>query len=637
VPDPATIVTTLAESAHPAGGWGYAPGQPLHIEPTCFALLALAAEPTHAEVCQRAWTALAGLAQADGSYRVARGRPQALWPTARVLFTRAALGQPPNHWQTQVDFLRRVRGRPVARDPELDSALDIDTRLLGWAWSEANFSWVEPTAWAILALRKAQHGNDVAVREGLRLLLDRAFDDGGINYGNRIVLGKATDPIPTNSALFLLATQGAPDHPRLTATRTYLRERAPHADDLEHLAWAVLAFDTQPEAAATAAEFRTRLRAAYSACTHTIGTVRLALSALALGEPNPFRLTDTPTVAAGPASTELPPAPAKPPLLERWATAIRGAYVAGMNALRPLPTTSAVHIAAAPTYASDLVSILRAQYAGFRAHVALAGQRVVLKPNLVEYHPDKVINTDPRFVGAVIDFCRAEGAASVTVAEGPGHWRNVEFLVNESGLGAVLRARNVPFVDLNHDEVVKTMNLGRTTGLEYLYLTQTVTSADVLISLPKLKMHHWAGATLSLKNLFGTLPGICYGWPKNELHWRGISQSIVDIALTTLTPVLPHLAIIDGIVGMEGDGPLNGVARPAGVVVMGADYVAVDATGCRLMGLDPRRVVHLRLGEQKRLGRLNEAEIPQLGVSIANKAQSFALPPQIDKLLLAAE
>ena len=79
-------------------------------------------------------------------------------------------------------------------------------------------------------------------------------------------------------------------------------------------------------------------------------------------------------------------------------------------------------------------------------------------------------------------------------------------------------------------------------------------TADVFISLPKMKTHHWAGATLSLKNLFGTLPGICYGWPKNELHWRGIPNSIVDIALTQT----PHLAIVDGIVGMEGDGPLVG-------------------------------------------------------------------------------
>jgi uncharacterized protein (DUF362 family) len=185
-------------------------------------------------------------------------------------------------------------------------------------------------------------------------------------------------------------------------------------------------------------------------------------------------------------------------------------------------------------------------------------------------------------------------------------------------------------VDLNHDEPVKTLNLGRLTGLEYLYLTRTVTSADVFISLPKLKTHHWAGATLSLKNLFGTLPGICYGWPKNELHWRGIPNSIIDIAMTQT----PHLAIVDAIIGMEGDGPLNGTARKVGALVMGTDLVGVDATCCRLMGLPAERIAHLALGAHKKLGRLHETQITQLGESVAALAQPFAPPPHFDKLLL---
>src|SRR5205085_1680138 len=200
-------------------------------------------------------------------------------------------------------------------------------------------------------------------------------------------------------------------------------------------------------------------------------------------------------------------------------------------------------------------------------------------------------------------------AAEVIVAEGPGHWRNVEYLVAASGLGDVLRHYKVPFVDLNHDEPVKRPNLGRLTGLSHLYLSHTIDSADVVISLPKLKMHHWAGATLSLKNLFGTLSGICYGWPKNELHWRGIYNSIVDIALTRT----PELAIVDGIVGMEGDGPLNGTPKQMGLSIMGTDLVAVDATCCRLMKLDPEQVGYLVIGYEKKLGRLKAEEIQQLG------------------------
>ena len=59
-------------------------------------------------------------------------------------------------------------------------------------------------------------------------------------------------------------------------------------------------------------------------------------------------------------------------------------------------------------------------------------------------------------------------------------------------------------------------------GKPEFYFPVTVLDADLIVSVAKMKTHHWAGATLSLKNLFGTLPGICYGWPKNELHWRGI-------------------------------------------------------------------------------------------------------------------
>ena len=125
------------------------------------------------------------------------------------------------------------------------------------------------------------------------------------------------------------------------------------------------------------------------------------------------------------------------------------------------------------------------------------------------------------------------------------------------------------------------------------------------------------------------MPGICYGWPKNELHWRGIPQSIVDICLTNT----PHLAIVDGIIGMEGDGPLNGTAKPFGALIMGIDLVAVDATCCRLMGLPVEQLPTFMLGNRKRLGRINEAEIPQLGESIASLSQPFTRPPKFETLL----
>ena len=620
------------------GGWGYRADQPAHLEPTCLALLAGA---------EQGWPALELHAAGDGSYRLARGRPQAVWPTALVLFTKAKSNIPASQLKPILDKLLTIEGKVVRL--ETSDAGDIDAGLLGWPWASDTFSWVEPTAWACLALRAAGQGNHPRVQEGLRLLLDRAFDHGGANYGSRVILGKQTEAIPGPTAILLLAMQGVKDQPRIDAAKGYLRVVAGQTTDVENLAWIKIALSCHADDSATRDALPMideRLRKSLEeeiVETNGLGAgpMRLALASIALNTDsrNPFRLTDTPTVAThavvgstrASAKDEAAPASSDATgFFGKLRSKMRGFVINGTAAMRPLPVTSGIHIARAESYDSPVAEILQTQFEHFRQHVPVAGKKVVLKPNLVEFSRGKVINTDPRFVDGVIEFFKREGAAEIVVAEGPGHWRNVQYLVNASGLGDVLRKHGVRFVDINHDEPVKTLNLGRTTGLEYLYLSRTVLDADVFVSLPKLKTHHWAGATLSLKNLFGSLPGICYGWPKNELHWRGIPNSIVDIALTHM----PHLAIVDGIVGMEGDGPLAGTAKPVGAIVMGIDLLAVDATCCRLMKLPPERLPTLRLAEQKRVGHLKEDAIPQLGESIASLAQEFEMPPEIEKQLV---
>ncbi len=675
----------LAAAVSPDGGFGYHRGQPTHLEPTCLTALALAAEADRfAPQIAAAVAAIQQHANPDGSYRLTRGRPQAVWPTALVLFTRGTLNHAAGELQPIANKLLGIEGKVVRMDTS--DAGDIDAGLLGWPWAEDTFSWVEPTAWACLALRAVGLGSHPRVQEGLRLLLDRAFDHGGANYGSRMILGKQTEPIPGSTCVLLLALQGVKDNPRVDAAVGYLRVVANQTKDLETLAWIKLALSVHADDAATRELLGTPhppLRGdlphkgggdlptsplvgevgegaartgwgvldtkiadslAYEAAqTNGLGAgpFRLALAALALNTAtrNPFLLNDTPTVAThaivGSTRESAKDEPVRAAsesvgFFGKLKAKVQNFLLSGTGAMRPLPVTSGVHIAKADSYDAPLADILQKQFDHFRQYVPVAGKRVVLKPNLVEFHRDRVINTNPKFVGAVIDLFQREGAAEVVVAEGPGHWRNAQFLVNESGLGDVLRARGVRFVDVNHDEPVKVPNVGRTTGLEYLYLSKTIAEADVFVSLPKLKTHHWAGATLSLKNLFGILPGICYGWPKNELHWRGIPNSIVDIALTHT----PHLAIIDAIVGMEGDGPLAGTAKHVGAIVMGLDLLAVDATGCRIMGLPPERLPVLRLAEQKRLGNMKEALIPQLGEPLAAVATQFEMPPEIEKQLV---
>ena len=249
------------------------------------------------------------------------------------------------------------------------------------------------------------------------------------------------------------------------------------------------------------------------------------------------------------------------------------------------------------------------------------GRRVVLKPNLVEFDAAAPINTHPAVVSAAIDAFRTLGAREVVVAEGPGHRRDTEQILIASGLYDVLRERRVRFVDLNEDEVTRLALRSDFTSLRQLYLPDTVVKSDLLVSMPKLKMHHWAGVTLSLKNMFGVVPGSVYGWPKNLLHWAGIHQSIVDINSTLPTPTF---AIVDGIVGMEGNGPIQGTARPAGVLIFGQDLVAVDATAARLMRIEPSKVLHVATAGQF-LGNVAAERIAQAGLRIDAVAQDFAV------------
>jgi uncharacterized protein (DUF362 family) len=629
-----TRLDRLVELMHPDGGWGYSPGRVPQVEPTCLALLALATDrERHRDVIARGLGCLKGWQGDDGAFRVRAGRDEAVWPTALALLALAALDDEEPARARAAAWLLAVRGQPVPNPDEYRKDLDIDPDLIGWPWSEGTFSWAEPTAWACLALQRAGFGAHPRVAEGRRMLLDRAFDEGGINCGNRRVFGRLTDPVPAVTAVFLLALAGGTDHPRVQAARAYLRRVAEQDEDLENLCWVRLALAAWPgedEPAGLAERICRAYEARQDARLFAPSTVREALTALALSVPaaNPF------TAPVDPAG-EPPGVPAvvrrRPGWSQRLAATVRGWGVKALGHLRSCEPRTQVHIAPAPHYEADLAAVVREQYEAFRARVPLAGRRVVLKPNMVEYHRDKVINTHPHVIAAVIELCRREGAAEVIVAEGPGHWRNTEYLVTASGLGEVLRHYRVPFVDLNHDDPVKTPNLGRLTGLEFLYFAATIAHADVVISLPKLKTHHWAGVTLSLKNLFGTLPGICYGWPKNELHWRGIENSIVDIALTRP----PDLALVDGIVGMEGDGPLNGTAVAMGVLVMGTDALAVDATCCRLMQLDPARVGHLALGSRHRLGLLDEARIEQVGAPIVQHRRPFALLPRFAALRAA--
>jgi uncharacterized protein (DUF362 family) len=293
-----------------------------------------------------------------------------------------------------------------------------------------------------------------------------------------------------------------------------------------------------------------------------------------------------------------------------------------------LPSRSAVGLFPATSYSGDLADVI---FRGLEIlKPAVAGKRVFLKPNMVEYEPGTPINTDPMVVaGAAQAFLRA-GAREVLVGEGPGHRRDIEYLLTATGMHDRLVDLKIRFVDLNHDDVAVRPLRSQFMGLESIALPVELLRSDFIVSLPKLKTHHWAGMTASMKNFFGVVPGAVYGWPKNLLHFRGIPQSILDLVAT----VRPHFTIVDAITCMEGDGPIMGRARPLGFLAMGDDLVAVDATCARIIGLDPAKMEYLAWGSEF-LGNIAERRIDQRGESPGRYRTVFDVVEHIKPLRLS--
>jgi uncharacterized protein (DUF362 family) len=291
-----------------------------------------------------------------------------------------------------------------------------------------------------------------------------------------------------------------------------------------------------------------------------------------------------------------------------------------------LTGTSPVAVVKAASYSDDLVSRM---LQGIRAcGLDVRGQRVLLKPNLVEFDAQTCVNTDVTVVAAAYEVFRSLGASEVLIGEGPGHRRDTYALAEMARYRGEIADFDRLFVDLNRDDVSSVQGFA---DRGEIYLPNAALRADLIVSLAKMKTHHWAGATLSMKNYFGLVPGSVYGWPKNELHHVGIPESIVELNRIFRR----SFAIVDGIVGMEGNGPIQGTPKPVGVLVMGGDLPAVDATCCRIMGINPEKIEYLQMAADRNQGFIDEASVEQRGEPIRAVRRDFSLIREFRRVRLA--
>lgn len=244
-------IETLLDSVNADGGWGYRPGLQSSAEPTALGCLALEAWQVAPARWQRGLTALTQLQDSDGGVRVVADVPGRNWATGLAVLAWLSAGSESRDRyaspvQRAISWLISARGR---RAPDAPDVLGHDTSLEGWAWVDGTHSWVEPTAYALLALRAAGFAQHPRVREGVQLLLDRTLPDGGWNYGNTRVLGNTLRPFPLTTGIVLTALAGQRRESRIDASIQYLSDTLTSLRSPMSIGWTLIglgAWDARP-------------------------------------------------------------------------------------------------------------------------------------------------------------------------------------------------------------------------------------------------------------------------------------------------------------------------------------------------------------------------------------------------------
>lgn len=241
------------------GGWGYRRGAGSCAEPTALVGLALLATDREAGPTRTAAApALAAAAdwlttvqRADGSVGVSASTPTPGWATPYAALFWKALGAHEGRVRSASGWLLGQKGRTLDRADDPNKVAGHDTTLVGWPWVDDTHSWLEPTALAVLALGRVGLGDHPRVREGLRLIRDRAVEPGGWNYGNKSVFGRPLRPQPAPTGLALLTLAGTgPRTADVGRAVRYLRAALPGVRASASLGWGLVGLRAWGEAPA---------------------------------------------------------------------------------------------------------------------------------------------------------------------------------------------------------------------------------------------------------------------------------------------------------------------------------------------------------------------------------------------------
>ncbi|HHS12970.1 MAG TPA: DUF362 domain-containing protein [bacterium] len=249
-----------------------------------------------------------------------------------------------------------------------------------------------------------------------------------------------------------------------------------------------------------------------------------------------------------------------------------------------------------------------------------SGQTVLLKPNMLSAKsPLQGVTTHPLILEAMIHEVQSVGGEAWIGDSPSGALKGIERCWENTGFLEVAEKTGARII---HFEAGGT-KICRA-GKEIYHLAKSVMEADVVINLPKLKTHGFTLYTGAVKNLYGTLPGFQKAiYHKKHPHPDHFSRVLVDL----YGLVNARLHVMDGVLGMEGNGPATGKKRWTGLLMAGSDGVALDAVAAHLMGFRENEIDAIRIASERNLGESSLQNIEILGPQLKSlRFKDFKLP-----------
>ncbi|KPJ50128.1 hypothetical protein AMJ40_03710 [candidate division TA06 bacterium DG_26] len=246
----------------------------------------------------------------------------------------------------------------------------------------------------------------------------------------------------------------------------------------------------------------------------------------------------------------------------------------------------------------------------------LKGRTFLVKPNcLSPKSPSSCVTTHPEIVRAVVRVLK-NAHRHLMIGDQPGGGHG-ERAIEVSGMRRVAEEEGVTITTFEREgyKRVKLSSL-----LRDGYFAKTYLSADMVVSLPKLKTHSQTMFTGAVKNVFGAVP----------LKTRRLAHSLAQLLPRAIVDIYafrpPDLNIMDAVWGMEGDGPSQGTPRHLGLILLSEDAVALDAVASHLIGIDPMDVQTTRIAHERGIGIGDLGEIDVVGEEIESYRRKFRPP-----------